>query len=70
MSPLAWDGYHGHESDAHKTSGLARGAVDRTLSLGIWTWLAIIEKERDQLSDGGRAALGALRDDLERLANG
>lgn len=48
-------------------TGLSKGASDRLLSLGIWTWLAIVEKERDKLSDGGRAALACLRDDLERL---
>lgn len=51
-------------------SGLAKGAVQRMASLGVWTWLAIVEKEADKLSDGGRTALALLREDLERLAGG
>lgn len=43
-------------------------AADRTFSLGLWSWLAIVEKERDKLSEGGQVALGLLREDLERLA--
>lgn len=49
------------------------GAMERkkneTLSMGIWAWLAIVEQEADKLSEGGRAALQCLRDDLERLAS-
>lgn len=41
---------------------------DEMLSMGIWAWLMIVEKEADKLSDGGRGALRLLREDLERLA--
>jgi hypothetical protein len=38
-------------------------------SMGVWAWLAIVEKEADKLSESGRAALLSLRDDLERMAS-
>lgn len=41
----------------------------RTFSLGLFTWLAIVEKEADKLSEGGQNALGLLREDLEKLAS-
>lgn len=41
---------------------------DRLFSLGLWSWLAIVEKEADKLSEGGQNALALLREDLERLA--
>lgn len=44
-------------------------AANRLFSLGLFSWLAIVEKEADKLSEGGQNALGLLRDDLERLAN-
>lgn len=47
---------------------ISQSAKDRFLSLGIWAWLEIIEKEKDKLSDSGCVALDLLRADLERLA--
>ena len=44
-------------------------AKDRIFSLGIWTWLAIVEQERDQLSTHAQSALELLREDLEALAS-
>lgn len=46
------------------------GHVDRTLSLGIWTWLAIVESESETLSLGAQVALESLRADLTVLARG
>lgn len=43
-------------------------AAERSVSMGIWAWLAIVEKEADKLSEGGQSALALLREDLERLA--
>jgi hypothetical protein len=44
-------------------------AQDRLTSIGIWAWLAIVEKEKDRLTPSGRVALELLRADLERLAS-
>lgn len=44
------------------------GQIERMNSMAIWAWVAIVEKEADKLSDGGRAALGCLREDLERMS--
>lgn len=41
---------------------------ERMFSLGVWTWLAIVEQEADRLSEGAQNALGLLREDLEKLA--
>lgn len=49
-------------------SGLTKGASDRMFSMGVWSWLAIIEKEKRKLSEGGQSALALLREDLEKLA--
>lgn len=49
-------------------SGLTKGAEARAFSMGVWAWLAIVEKEADRLSEGGQNALGLLREDLERMA--
>jgi hypothetical protein len=38
-------------------------------SIGIWTWLMIVEKQADKLDDSGKTALKLLRESLERLAN-
>jgi len=43
--------------------------ANRTFSIGVWAWLAIVEKEADKLSEGAQNALGLLREDLERLAS-
>jgi hypothetical protein len=44
------------------------GSSDRLFSLGLWSWLAIVEKETDRLSEGAQVALKLLREDLEKLA--
>lgn len=43
-------------------------AQERLFTLGLFAWLAIVEKEADKLSESGQVALSLLRDDLERLA--
>jgi hypothetical protein len=43
-------------------------AKERLFSLGVWSWLAIVEQEKDKLSEGAQNALALLREDLERLA--
>lgn len=48
--------------------GLAEGAKQRLTSLGIFAWLAILEKEAHKLSEGGATALALLREDLDRMA--
>jgi hypothetical protein len=45
-----------------RNTSTSSAARDRLFSLGLWTWLATVEQ------DAGRAALGALREDLERRA--
>lgn len=47
---------------------ISQSANDRFLSLGIWAWLEIVEKDKDKLSEGGQVALGLLREDLEKLS--
>lgn len=42
--------------------------ANELLSIGIWAWLTIVEKEQDKLTKEGQAALGLLREDLERVA--
>jgi hypothetical protein len=49
-------------------SGLTKGVSDRMFSMGIWSWLVIVEKEGDKLSEGAQSALALLREDLEQLA--
>ena len=44
------------------------GYADRAFSIGVWAWLAIVEKEADKLSESGQTALALLREDLERMA--
>jgi hypothetical protein len=63
--------YTGKADSVAKKKGFAAAnerRANKNLSLGIFTWLAIVEKEADKLSDSGRSALGCLREDLERLA--
>lgn len=43
-------------------------AQNRLFSLGVWSWLAIVEQEKDKLSESGQSALELLREDLEKLA--
>lgn len=45
-----------------------QGILDRTFSIGLWTWLLLVEKEANRLSENGQVALKLLREDLERLA--
>lgn len=40
----------------------------RIFSMGIWAWLAIVEQDKDKLSEGAQTALELLREDLEKLA--
>ena len=47
---------------------ISQSAQDRFLSLGIWAWLEVVEKEKNKLSDSGQTALNLLREDLEELA--
>ncbi len=42
--------------------------TNRMFSVGVWTWLSIVEDEKDRLSDGAQVALESLRADLERMA--
>lgn len=44
-------------------------AHDRLFSLGLWSWLAIVEQEAERLSEEAQTALMLLREDLERLAH-
>lgn len=41
--------------------------INRLFSMGLWTWLRIVEKDMDKLSEGGQNALRLLREDLEKL---
>ncbi len=46
---------------------ISQSARDGFLSLGIWSWLAIVDEEKENLSVSGQFALSLLREDLERL---
>jgi hypothetical protein len=56
-------------AEVQRVHGLMGTAPDRLFTLGLFAWLAIVEKEADRLSEGAQNALGLLREDLERLAN-
>jgi hypothetical protein len=43
-------------------------ALDRTLSLGICTWLAIVEQDADRLATPAAPPSAQLRHDLNQLA--
>jgi hypothetical protein len=47
---------------------MKNGLAERGFSIGLWSWLQIVEKEADNLSTSGQVALKLLREDLERLA--
>jgi hypothetical protein len=47
------------ENQTMRNTSTSSAARDRLFSLGLWTWLAIVEQDAGRLSDGGRAALGA-----------
>lgn len=43
------------------------GARDRIFTMGLFTWLTIVEQDSDRLTQMGQTALALLREDLERL---